>query len=96
MDYCNGLKEWINARRKWINENLDDIGNILVRVTIRSDISEEKTIKMQVGSFLFAKLEAEEADGYVFEGWYDEECNKLPDNATANDDMIVYAKYRKE
>ena len=51
---------------------------------------------MEVASFLFAELEPEEAEGYVFEGWYDEEGNELPENANANNDMIIYARYRKE
>lgn len=28
VEYCNALKDWINAHRKWINENIDDIGRI--------------------------------------------------------------------
>jgi len=96
VEYCNALKDWINAHRKWINENIDDIGRILVRVTIRSDVQEEKTVKVEVSSFLFAELEPEEAEGYVFEGWYDEEGNDLSENATADNDMIIFARYRKE
>ena len=95
-EYCKTLKEWINARRKWINDNLDDIGKIFVRVTVRSDVHEEKTYKLQVASFLFAELEPEEVDGYVFEGWFDEEGNQLPENATAQYDMIIYARYRSK
>ena len=93
---CKDLKDWINARRDWINENIDDIGRILVRITIRSDIEEEKTIKMRTSSFLFAELEVKEAEGYVFEGWFDEEGRPLEDNATAKEDRIIYARYRKE
>lgn len=96
VEYCKALKDWINARRKWINENIDDIGKILVRITIRSDVQEEKTVKVEVSSFLFAELEPEEAEGYVFEGWFDEEGNELPENATADTDMIIYARYRKD
>ena len=51
---------------------------------------------MEVSSFLFAELEPEEAEGYVFEGWFDEEGNELPENATADTDMIIYARYRKD
>ena len=59
----------------------------------------DTAVAMQTGLIKISpKIEEwrKEAEGYVFEGWFDEEGNELPENATADTDMIIYARYRKD
>ncbi len=94
-DEIEELRTFIDERRKWINENIKDIGKILVKITIKSGLEEDRIVKMRISSFISDHLKASEIDGYCFEGFFLEDGTALDENAIAREDMIIYAKYRK-
>ncbi len=87
------LKDWINRRREWINENFDDFDNIVSRATFMVD--DEKLIYFDVvnGGVMLDLPEAPEKEGQVFTGWFTEDGEEFDGETNVRNDITLYAKY---
>ena len=89
------LKDWIGKRRKWINEDLEEIGKILAKITIVYPDGEEKRVKMAYGSFLYEEIGKYVPEGSVLEGCYDDKEQRIIENASIHQDETIHLILQK-
>ena len=87
------LKDWINRRREWINENFDDFDNIVSRATFMVDDEELIYFDVVNGGVMLDLPEAPEKEGQVFTGWFTEDGEKFDGETNVRNDITLYAKY---
>lgn len=90
IDY---LKDWINRRREWINENFDDFDNIVSRATFMVDDEELIYFDVVNGGVMLDLPEAPEKEGQVFIGWFTEDGEEFDGETNVRNDITLYAKY---
>ncbi|MBQ7707300.1 MAG: CotH kinase family protein [Lachnospiraceae bacterium] len=87
------LKDWINRRREWINENFDDFDNIVSRATFMVDDEELIYFDVVNGGVMLDLPEAPEKEGQVFIGWFTEDGEEFDGETNVRNDITLYAKY---
>ena len=87
------LKDWINRRREWINENFDDFDNIVSRATFMVDDEELIYFDVVNGGVMLDLPEAPEKEGQVFTGWFTEDGEEFDGETNVRNDITLYAKY---
>ena len=93
------LRNWIINRRKWVNDNFDDLTDLKYTVTYMAQNKVYKTEDVMKGTALQSLPKAPKIKGKVFIGWYtkDGEKYEIPegeDNSNYyKDDFTLYAKY---
>ena len=70
------LRNLIDFRRQWFNENIDKIGNVYYTVNYEIDGKIVKTMKVRAESYLYEIDITPEKEGCYFEGWVDKETNE--------------------
>ena len=95
-DYVNTLRGGIETRQAWINSNLDSIDSVFHTLTYVVDGNVYKTQKVRDSSRLYTFEDAPEKDGYVLEGWFDEETGLNIKDIFFDKDVTVVAKYVKD
>lgn len=87
------LKDWINRRREWINDNFDDFDNIVSRATFMVDDEELIYFDVVNGGVMLDLPEAPEKEGQVFTGWFTEDGEEFDGETNVRNDITLYAKY---
>ncbi len=87
------LKDWINRRREWINENFDDFDNIVSRATFMVDDEELIYFDVVNGGVMLDLPEAPKKEGQVFIGWFTEDGEEFDGETNVRNDITLYAKY---
>ena len=67
------MKQWIDLRRGWINENLDKLGQLTYVLTVRGEGMEERTYDIACDTMVDVyMLDTPEVEGKTFTDWTDE------------------------
>ena len=93
------FKNWINNRRAWINEHLEELLDLTYKVTLMADgkvVKEE--VKLKGRSFDFDEPDAPKKEGYVFLYWSESENGERfnRDDISPDADFTLYAVYISE
>ena len=93
------FKNWINNRRAWINEHLEELLDLTYKVTLMADgkvVKEE--VKLKGRSFDFDEPDAPKKDGYIFLYWSESENGErfVWDDISPDADFTLYAVYISE
>ena len=94
------LKNWMTARREWINGNLDKIRDvyITVRFKIKGEYAEGADKVFRAGTSIgdYDAPKAPHIEGYVFLGWVEEESTDSIEGYVVNEDTVFTAAYIPE
>lgn len=97
-DKIDYLKRWTNSRRKWIDENINNVGEVHVNVTYKADdevirtdcVRKDHTVKTS------DMPDAPEKDGYVFTEWIEAESGESAGEFIVKEDTVFTPKYMDE
>ena len=87
------LRDWINRRRAWMNDNFDELDNIVVTATFMVDDEEYSQINVSNGNILFELPEEPEKEDRVFIGWFTDQDEEIDCETIIENDVAVYAKF---
>ena len=87
------LKDWINRRRAWINDNMASFDDIVVRASFMVDDEEITYIDVANAGVLLELPDAVEKEGKVFIGWYTEDGEEFTGETNVVKDITLHAKY---
>ncbi len=90
------LRKWIEARRAWVNEHLDEVAKVYFTVTYEADgeVIDTETVR---GFHLPKKRpEAPDREGYLFIDWKDKETGESYSTTVVKEDITVTAEYVEE
>ena len=90
------LKDWINRRVKWIDDNLDTLDQLMHRVRFTSDGEVTDSIFVQDGMYIPGIEDYPEKEGMVFIGWVDEDGNVVNAESRAYSDLLLTPEYIPE
>ena len=92
------LREFIQARRSWINEHLDQLDHLYSTVTLTVRGEYDQTIAVYTGSTLSVEyvLTAPEIEGQYFIGWYTEAGEKAEEYLQILGNTALDARYIPE
>ena len=93
------LRNFIDARRTWFNENPDKLYGSYHSVLFKGESKEDVTEYYKSGTEIDIKRILKNEflrDGYVFLGWMDEEGNLLDGYLELTEDRVFTAKYLSE
>ena len=87
------LKKWIDCRRDWFNEHLDEITKVNVTISYKVDgeIIEKETVRR--GGAFYMTPDDVEKEGMYLTGWYTEEGHESIDDYRADEDTVFVAEF---
>ena len=86
------LKQWINLRMQWIDENIEHLGHPILTLKVSADGAVFDEVKTLWGRFVWTLPEAPEKEGYEFAGWHTADGEPWTEGMVY-EDMIFYADY---
>ena len=89
------IRNWINLRREWINQNLDKLDVLTYSVTFRGENTEERTYDVSAFSGIDPYeyyMDEPNAEGKVFAGWALED-GTITDYYTVERDTVLTAVF---
>ena len=91
------LRTWIEKRHIWVSENLEQLTPRVLTITFKVNGTVVDTQEVMEGYPIenFPKAPAAKK-GYVFIGWYSEDCGIFVPGDCAYDDMVLTPYYIKE
>lgn len=90
------LRDWINARRAWINDHLEtDLTNLFCKITFMANDEVVDTCLIYLGEGLYTLPDAPQREGMAFAGWVTQEGTPI-DDVVFTGDTVVYASYTNE
>lgn len=91
------LRKWIDQRRQWINENLDQLDHLVCHVSFYIDDELYSERDVNSGASIANVPKEKTKTGYVFDGWYMEDGSKFDVyRDCVVSDMKLFAKYVKK
>lgn len=93
------LRNFLDARRAWINGNMDKLYGVYYSATFKGEGKEDVTQYYEGGTYIDPTriLKDEfQRDGYVFLGWMDEEGDLVDDSIELTGNRVFTAKYISE
>ena len=88
------LRRWIDARHKWMRDNIDKVGALYVKLTFIADGEVVYVNKRaRFGEYASDDPEAPEKEGLYFVGWFTEDGTAL-NEVSIEKDTVFYAKYK--
>ena len=83
----------VDYRRKWFNDNLDNIGKVYSTISFEIDGENVKTETVRTDS-LFEGVDLKpQKEGLLFDGWVDKETNEKIENEKILKDTILIPKF---
>ena len=89
------IRKWINARRKWVNDNLDALDQVFFRVTYMVDAEAYASdiVRGDTNILINDMPEPPEKEGYVFVDWLEEESGRSILGYFIETDTVFTAEY---
>ncbi len=87
------LRNWIDERRTWVENNIDNLDSMVLSVNFEVDGESVKTSKIVLNMPLPEVPDAPEKEGQVFLGWYDSSDNKADSDIIIDSDVTFTARY---
>ena len=92
-----GLRNWINKRVAWIDDNLDHIGEVYSTLTYLTDDGQVYETYNVKGSSAYGEGPAgPDKPGYIFMGWKDKVTGTKHSECRIEGDMTFVPVYKKE
>ena len=95
-DEIEQLRNWINGRKTWVNDNVDTLKPVKIKVTFKNGDTVLKTINCIAGDEIHGLPTAPKKKGYVFEGWYNKNYGYLSEGDTVFESVTFKPKYVSE
>ena len=89
-------KKWIKLRTAWIDSNLDDLPNSIVKISFEAGGKTVETKHVRKGEYLESGPEPPQKEGYVFVGWFKENSRDGIQHFRAEQDTTFVADYLEE
>ena len=91
------VRDWIDARRAWINENLELVGQVFWKLTFMVGDEEQESHLLYAGSFMgIEEPTAPTKEGQEFLGWYTEDGTRFSEDLVVDCDMVFFARYSEK
>ena len=90
------MREWIEARRTWINAHLDEIDNVYATVTFEANGEVCATQRLRIGSTVSEVPQAPRAQHRYFNGWQEKTSAAPLDDYHIAGDTVFVAQYLDE
>ena len=87
------LKNWINERLTWVDENFDKVDDMVYKVTFVADGEVFTTAFMDETGYVDGSERYPEKDGYTFLGWEDKDGNLVESRTPITEDCTFTARY---
>ena len=90
------LRSWIENRRQWINEHLDEVGDAHITISFEADsqVVEERSVRANY--YESDPPDAPKKDGYLFLRWVNKETGEEVGEEELMKDTVYVAKYLEE
>lgn len=91
------LRFWIDNRIKWIDKNIDDVGNVHCTITYETDADDAFMTKtIRINNYLDDGPDAPEKEGYIFTGWKEKETGAEHKGYKIQNDVTFVPVYVNE
>ena len=95
-DTFESFRTWIDGRRAWINEHLDEVGVKYVTVRYVVDGEEVKQERVDIRTCDFNWPEVTASGPREFVGWCKEGSDEVVENPRVQEDTVFVAKFKYE
>ena len=92
----SNLKKWITLRIAWVDSNLADLPNSIVKISFEADGKIVETKSVRKGEYLESGPEPPQKEGYVFAGWFEQNSRDGVKYYKAEQDTTFVADYLEE